>query len=60
MCSEQYYMYYKARVFGDMDTARLIMNATTPREIKRIGTRVRNFDLEKWRKVAIQVRAKNF
>ena len=45
---EQYMMAEKARLFDDLECLELIMEATNPKEQKRLGRLVRNFDLRKW------------
>ncbi|KAI1729989.1 N-glycosidase [Ditylenchus destructor] len=55
MCVEQFYMRYKAQVFGDLQTAKAVMEASTSSEIKKLGNQIENFDQLKWRRVAIQV-----
>ncbi len=47
-CAEQYMMAMKAVLFEDQETYRLIMAAEHPREQKRLGRRVANFDLARW------------
>ena len=47
-CAEQYMMYEKATLFGDRESARLIMKAETPKEMQEIGRAVKNFDQQKW------------
>jgi hypothetical protein len=47
-CGEQWMMYGKAKLFGDDEAAALIMNSKDPREIKKLGKTVKNFDLEEW------------
>lgn len=51
-CAEQYMMAEKARLFGDVATEKLIMNASTPREQKALGRKVKNFNVGVWEKVA--------
>src|SRR5262249_34939581 len=46
--AEQFMMYSKALLFGDRDTAAKIMAAGTPREQKKLGREVRNFDPKTW------------
>jgi len=41
-------MYHKAVLFGDMDTAELILEATNPKDVKALGRMVQNFDEEIW------------
>lgn len=47
-CAEQYMMYMKAMTFGDTNTAALIMKATHPKEQKKLGRQVKNYDDAKW------------
>lgn len=47
-CSEQQYMWFKATHFGDMDIAAKIMESTNPKEIKRLGRMVQNYDDAEW------------
>lgn len=47
-CAEQYMMYQKALLFKDLDTAKLIMEATHPREQQRLGRIVKNYNQEIW------------
>lgn len=46
--SEQYMMYQKAVGFGDMDIARQILRADTPKEQKALGRKVKGFDPKVW------------
>lgn len=46
--AEQYMMASKARLFGDASSVAEIMSAATPREYKRLGRHVRNFDASVW------------
>uniref|UniRef100_A0A914HXX6 NADAR domain-containing protein n=1 Tax=Globodera rostochiensis TaxID=31243 RepID=A0A914HXX6_GLORO len=55
ICTEQYYMFYKARVFGDKRAMRQIMVTEDAKLMKKIGANVEGFDQEKWYKIAIQV-----
>ncbi|KAL3067829.1 hypothetical protein niasHS_016795 [Heterodera schachtii] len=54
-CTEQFYMYYKARVFGDEASAVAILRSQDAKAIKRFGAQIRLFDTAKWRKVSILV-----
>ncbi len=47
-CAEQYMMWAKAKLFGDVQTARKILDAATPREHKDLGRRVTPFDEGRW------------
>lgn len=46
--AEQFMMAEKARLMGDRETRALIMNTDDPREIKKLGRKVRNFDSRLW------------
>nr|CAD2193725.1 unnamed protein product [Meloidogyne enterolobii] len=54
-CTEQFYMYYKAVVFGDTESANQIMEMTEARDMKRVGSYIRLFNTEKWRNISILV-----
>lgn len=47
-CCEQWMMYQKAKLFGDKEFANAIMRTNNPREQKRLGREVRNFNDEVW------------
>jgi len=47
-CNEQYIMFSKALLFGDIETARLIMASHNPVQIKKLGRLVKNFDEKMW------------
>ena len=53
--SEQYIQAKKAELFDDDETHHKIMKTSNPYEIKGLGSRVKNFDKEKWRSHARQV-----
>ena len=57
-CSEQQYMWFKAIYFHDHDTAAKILASTNPKEIKRLGRRVRNYNDEEWDSVRCHYMAK--
>lgn len=46
--AEQYMMYQKAALFGDLDIAYKIMLTDNPAEQKELGRKVKNFDATKW------------
>ena len=46
--NEQYMMYKKAMLFGDLDIATKIMKTTDPKQIKSLGRRVKNFVEKTW------------
>lgn len=50
--AEQYMMYKKAKLFNDTKTAKMIMEATKPKDQKALGRLVKNFDKQKWDAVA--------
>nr|CAD2185709.1 unnamed protein product [Meloidogyne enterolobii] len=56
-CTEQYYMFYKAKVFNDRKAMSDIMRTRDPKFMKRIGSQVVGFDQSKWFKISIQVMA---
>lgn len=51
-CCEQYFMLKKAVVFGDRIAAEKIWNANDPREQKRLGRTVRNYNDRVWSAVS--------
>lgn len=53
--SEQYYHYWKALTFDDNNTAQKILRATHPREQKRLGRSVKNFDQKHWDTVSFDI-----
>lgn len=46
--AEHYMMAGKARLFGDDEMLREILNVGHPNEVKALGRKVRNFDPERW------------
>jgi ribA/ribD-fused uncharacterized protein len=54
-CCEQYMMAEKARLFGDEDTLKEIMETDSPREQKKLGRQVSDFDQSKWEEIAQEV-----
>lgn len=54
-CAEQYMMSCKAKLFGDIDTYKQIMSTDSPREQKKLGRKVHNFDIDAWNRVAKDV-----
>lgn len=46
--SEQMFMWFKAITFQDYDTAKLILQAETPKEAKKLGRKVKGFDESTW------------
>ena len=51
-CCEKRMMHQKAIVFGDLETASLILKEYDPKEIKKFGRIVKNFNEERWNEVA--------
>jgi hypothetical protein len=50
VCAEQFMMHGKARLFDDAEVAAQILAATSPREHKALGRKVRGFDDAVWRR----------
>jgi hypothetical protein len=46
--TEQYMMFKKAEHFGDSETAKKILKAKHPREMKMLGRTVKNFSSQEW------------
>ena len=46
--SEQFFMWWKAIMFGDDETAKLILDAETPKEAKKLGRKVKGFNEDTW------------
>ena len=51
-CCEQRMMHKKALLFNDYENAELIMKQEEPKEQKKLGRLVKNFDEDKWNTVA--------
>eukprot|EP01087_Luapelamoeba_hula_P003598 TRINITY_DN1339_c0_g1_i1.p1 TRINITY_DN1339_c0_g1~~TRINITY_DN1339_c0_g1_i1.p1 ORF type:complete len:175 (+),score=40.11 TRINITY_DN1339_c0_g1_i1:35-559(+) len=47
-CAEQYMMAEKARLFGDDDIHAKIMRSQSPRGIKALGRKIKNFNERTW------------
>lgn len=54
-CSEQYFMWSKAKFFGDEEIAKQILDATEPIIQKKLGRKVAKFDADKWMEVCKDV-----
>lgn len=54
-CVEQFMMAAKARLMGDAKTLNAIMAAKTPREHKKLGRSVKNFDEKKWQQARARI-----
>lgn len=50
--NEHFFMYQKALFFKDYDTAKKILLAVHPRDAKKLGREVKNFDADKWKEVS--------
>lgn len=46
--SEQAFMWEKAKFFGDEEIADVMLITPDPAEVKSLGRKVKNFDVEKW------------
>ncbi len=46
--SEQWMMYQKAKIFGDDETAQKILTSTSPKEVKDLGRKVKNYNDTVW------------
>ncbi|SNT19658.1 hypothetical protein SAMN06265795_116119 [Noviherbaspirillum humi] len=46
--TEQYMMFSKAKLFGDMETAEQILTTDAPKEQKALGRKVKGFDKTVW------------
>lgn len=53
--TEQAFMYYKAKTFGDDARAELVMQALTPKEAKDIGREVAGYDEKTWSNIRMSV-----
>lgn len=54
-CAEQFMMYQKALLFGDIQIAKSIMAAEYPEHQQKLGRMVQNFDSPTWRKYCQQI-----
>lgn len=54
-CTEQYMMYQKAILFNDIEIANKILAEVSPRNQKRLGRMVKNFDQNIWSKNCMQI-----
>ena len=53
--SEQYFMFIKAVVFGDKETAEKILKTKSPKKAKELGRIVRNYDDKVWNDLRYKV-----
>lgn len=49
-CSEQCFIYYKAKLFKDDEIAKQILETTNPRIQRELGRKVKNFNNQEWEK----------
>ena len=54
-CSEQFIQSQKASIFNDDVTQARILNESNLYKIKKLGSKVRNFNPETWKKMSVQV-----
>ena len=54
-CCEQYMMHQKALIFGDTETAEKVMLTSNPSDQKQLGRQVKNFNVDVWSKVNLQI-----
>ena len=54
-CCEQYMMYQKAILFNDEEIANKILNTKEPREHKKLGRLVKNFDENIWNQHKVEI-----
>lgn len=54
-CAEQYMMYKKAELFGDVQCQNQIMRTNNPSEQKRLGRTVKKFKKDRWLKSAYEI-----
>lgn len=53
--SEQAFMWEKALYFNDTETAEKILNEPNPKQNKKLGREVKNFNSDEWLKVSYQI-----
>ena len=54
--SEQYFMFVKAKTFGDEENAlKILLEGKNPKKAKQYGRMVKNYDDEKWNEIRYQV-----
>lgn len=51
--SEQLFMWFKAKFFGDDDIAEQILKSSSPEEARRLGRSVKNYDEVRWDRVRV-------
>jgi ribA/ribD-fused uncharacterized protein len=50
-CVEQYFQFFKAKYFGDEETAKEILECYNGFEAKKLGRKVRGFNSSKWNSI---------
>jgi len=53
--AEHYMMYHKAKLFGDEEASKRVLEAKNPGEAKAIGRQVKNFDQELWTQKGFEI-----
>ena len=54
-CAEQYMMRHKALLFGDTESVERIMESIEPRTQKKLGRKVKGFNLDLWKERAREI-----
>lgn len=54
-CAEQFMMAKKAKLFGDENMLKAIMNAKHPKEMKEYGRLVKSFDSTVWKSCCYEI-----
>lgn len=54
-CAEQAMMWAKGMVFGDKESQAKILATDDPRKQKALGRKIKNFDLEVWHEVCVDL-----
>lgn len=54
-CAEQWMMYGKATLFGDGEIAQQILKTSHPRDQKKLGRKVKDFDVTTWQANAKEI-----
>ena len=51
--TEQAFMWYKAKCFGDLDIQKKIETTTNPKDAKKLGRQVKGFDSKMWMEICM-------
>jgi ribA/ribD-fused uncharacterized protein len=54
-CAEQWMMYQKACVFGDLETAVAVLSTSNPKEQKALGRKTKGFHLGVWNLLCLDI-----